>query len=371
MYTLGEIVNQTAEKPYPSQEWNCLPNQLNTTFNGIDFGSSNQSCIINAQAVYVTSQSADRPETLWVIDTGRPTIHSASGAPSLPYAQPGGPKLIAISLANDTVYRTYTFPSTVYYPDSYFNDLRFDFNPNLAGTSGHGIAYLVDSSNEGRPGFIMCDLGTGESWRRLNEDRSVLRGNADVPSYNGAPYYLKMKGQPILTGQQEGLDGLALSPDGSRMYYSPLSTNFLWSIPTANLRERDDNPLAEIQAYANVTNHGQRGGNANGFDADSNGLIYQCMPESNAIYYYDPKDGMTHGYVRDPRAVGWIDGISVGNDGYVYWNINQLIYQPDWNNGTDLRIHPGAILRSKLPGNGTKITSLYKTMGRGNGTVSY
>lgn len=275
----------------------------------------------------------------------------------MPYAQPGGPKLCAISLANNTVYRTYTFPADVHFPDSYLNDLRFDLRSNVSDTTGGGIAYLVDSSNEGRPGFIMVDLGTGESWRRLTQDPSVLRGAEDVPSYQGHPFYLRQKGSPT-QWQLEGLDGIQLSPDGKTMYYSPLSTNYLWSVPTANLREHG-NALAEIHAHANVSNHGQRGGDANGFEGDSNGLIYQLMPEHNAVYYYDPADGQTHGFVRDPRIL-WPDGASNGEDGYMYININQLPYQPAWNNGQDLRTYPGAILRCKLPGNGTKITSLYE-----------
>ena len=44
---------------------------------------------------------------------------------------------------------------------------------------------------------------------------------------------------------------------------------------------------------------------------------------------------------------------------YIYLNINQLIFQPDWNDGIDTRSHPGAILRAKLPNGGTKVTSLY------------
>lgn len=239
----------------------------------------------------------------------------------MPYAQPGGPKLVAISLANDTIYQTLTFPVNVHFPDSYLNDLRFDFNSELSGTSGQGIAYLVDSSNEGRPGFIMVDLGTGESWRRLNQDVSVLRGANDVPSYQGNPFYFRQKGSAI-GWQEEGLDGIQLSPDGETLYYSPLTTNYLWSIPTRNLREKDTNPLAEIQARGNVSNHGQRGGNANGFEGDSNGLIYQLMPEHNAIYYFDPNDGLTKPFVRDPRII-WPDGASVGADGYIYININQ------------------------------------------------
>ena len=355
-YTLGVVVNETVEEPYPSAALNLPPDMLNVTWNGIPFGSGNSSAFISVQAVYITSQTSTRPETLWVLDTGRPTVHDASGDPSMPYAQPGGPKLVAISLSNNTIYQTFTFPVTVHYPDSYFNDLRFDLRANVSGTSGHGIAYLVDSSDEGRPGFIMVDLGTGESWRRLTQDPSVLRGPWDIPSYQGHPFYFREKGMPAL-GQQEGLDGLQLSPDGLTAYYSPLSQNTLYSIPTANLRERGTE-LAELHAHANVSSHGQRGGNANGFEGDSNGLVYQLMPTHNAIYYFDPNDGQTHGFVRDPRIL-WNDGASIGADGYIYMNINQLPYQPDWNNGQDLRIYPGAILRAKLPNNGTKITSLY------------
>lgn len=196
------------------------------------------------------------------------------------------------------------------------NALGFDFNPNLSGTSGKGIAYLVDSSNEGRPGFIMVDLGTGESWRRLDQDGSVLRGLNAVPSYYGAPKYIDMKGMGT-NWQKEGLDGINLSDDGQRIYYSPLSTNYLWSIPTANLRLKiSECASAEVFAHANVSNHGQRGGNANGFEGDTNGYIYQLMPEQNAVYYFDPTDGLIKPFARDPRII-WPDGGSVSTSGYL------------------------------------------------------
>jgi hypothetical protein len=89
------------------------------------------------------------------------------------------------------------------------NVLRFDMRAN-ATTSGGGIAYIVDSSNEGRTGFIMIDLGTGESWRQLTQHPSTLRTYADVPSYHGLPFHLRQKGSP-LNFQQEGLDGAELS----------------------------------------------------------------------------------------------------------------------------------------------------------------
>jgi sugar lactone lactonase YvrE len=352
-FTLGEVVNKTAETPYPSASLNLPPAALNTSWNGIPFGSCNSTGLISVQALYITPAIARRPETLWIVDTGRPTVLAGDGTPSMPYAQPGGPKIVAVNLGNDSVYKTYTFPASVHFPDSYMNDIRLDLRAELT-PSGQGIAYIVDSSDEGRPGFIMLDLGSGESWRRLTQHPSTLRVDGDVPSYQGVPFYQRSIGTPVQT-LREGLDGLQLSPDGSTMYYSALTTDYLYSIPTRNLRERDS--LAEIRAAANVSSHGQRGGNANGFEGDSNGLIYQLIPEHNAVYAYNPATGLTEPFVRDPRII-WPDGASIGEDGYLYLNINQLPHQPNWNEGVDGRTWPGAVLRCKLPGGGRKIMSL-------------
>ena len=359
-YTLGVTTNQTAEAPYPSAELNLPASSLNISFNGIPFGSANASAFISVQALYITSGTRSRPETLWVLDTGRPTVMDAQGAPTMPYAQPGGPKLVGISLSNNSIYTTYTFPASVHYPDSYMNDVRFDLRSAdlVPGTSGQGVAYIVDSSNEGRPGFIMFDLGTGESWRRLTQDPSVLRTNNNVPSYQGFPFYLKQVGSPI-AHQPEGLDGIQISPDGKFIYYSPLDSDYMYRVPTLNLLARDTDPLAEQAAHNNISQLGQRGGQANGFEGDSNGLIYMSTPEQNSITVYNPATLQAELYVRDPRII-WADSLAIGADGYMYMNINQLPYQAQWNNGTDLRTYPGAVLRCKLVGNRTKLTSLYQ-----------
>lgn len=349
-YTLGEVTNTTAETPYPDLALNTPPGGLSTTFNGIPFGSSSNNTFISVQALYVAPD-----DILWVLDTGRPSTNETEML-TMPYAQPGGPKLVAVNLTNDSISATYTFPASVHYPDSYMNDLRFDMRPNVTA-SGKGICYIVDSSNEGRTGFIMLDLGTGESWRQLTQHPSTLRTFEEVPSYQGIPFYQRSPGLP-LTNNQEGLDGAELSLYGDVMYYSPLTGDYLYSIESQYLRANPANDtLATQRASNNVKNLGQRGGNANGFSGDSNGAIYMLMPEQNAIYNYNTTTLQAEAFVRDPRII-WPDSSNVGFDGYIYFNINQLPYQPDWNNGTDLRQYPGVILRAKLPNNGTKSTVL-------------
>ncbi|KAK6071118.1 major royal jelly protein [Seiridium cupressi] len=345
-YTLGEIVNTTAETAYPSLELNTPPGGLSTEFNGIPFGSADQDHFISVQAIFVTPD-----DTLWVLDTGRPTINQST-SPVMVYGQPGGPKLVAVNLTTNTISKTYTLPADVHFPDSYMNDLRFDQRPN-ATESGGGIAYIVDSSDEGRTGFIVIDLGTGESWRHLTQHPSTLRGPEDVPSYQGLPFYYRSEGNPV-NFLQEGLDGEELSLYGDILYYSPLSTDYIYSIETEYLRVNPKtDPLALKRAFDNVKNLGQRGGNANGFSGDSLGNVYMLMPEQNGIFIYNSTTLQAEPYVRDPRII-WPDSSNVGFDGYIYFNINQLPYQPNWNDGVDGRVHPGLILRAKLPDGANK-----------------
>ncbi|KAI1373327.1 major royal jelly protein-domain-containing protein [Hypoxylon crocopeplum] len=349
-FTLGEVVNETAEAAYPNLEWNTPPRGLYNVSNGVVFGSNDASHFVSVQALYVTPD-----DTLWVLDTGRPTINQSERI-SMPYATPGGPKLVAINLTTNNVGRIYTLPLTVHYPDSYMSDLRFDLRSNMM-ESGGGIAYIVDSSNEGRTGFIMIDLRTGESWRQLDQHSSTQVVPEDVPSYQGLPFYLRQKGHP-LGFQEEGLDGAELDKYGEVMYYSALTTDYLYSIETRYLRANPNkDPLANKRAFDNVKDLGQRGGNANGFTGDSLGNVYMLMPEHNAIFIYNYSTQLTTPYVRDPRII-WPDSANVGWDGYLYFTINQLPYQPDWNNGVDGRVRPGLILRSRLPDGASKNTIL-------------
>lgn len=349
-YTLGEIVNQTAEAPYPSLELNTPPGGLSTSFNGIPFGSADADHLISVQAVFVTPD-----DTLWALDTGRPTLNQTT-SPTVAYGQPGGPKLVAFDLETNSIKKVYTLPADVHFPDSYMNDLRFDMRPN-ATTSGGGVAYIVDSSDEGRTGFIIIDLGTGESWRHLSEHPSTLRTPEDVPSYQGLPFYFRSGGKPV-NFLQEGLDGEELSLYGDILYYSPLTSKYLYSIETEYLLVNpSSDSLSLKRAFDNVKNLGQRGGNANGFSGDSLGNVYMLMPEQNGIFIYNSTTLQATPYVRDPRII-WPDSANVGFDGYIYMNINQLPYQPNWNDGVDGRQHPGLILRAKLPDGASKNTLL-------------
>lgn len=221
-----------------------------------------QNYLIGVQSVVI--DSLDR---LWILDTGR--VLTPDNV--LVFATYGGPKLVGVNLTTDEVFQTIILPSDVAYGDSYLNDVRFDLRSNIT-ESGKGIAYITDSSNEGHNGIIIVDLGTGESWRHLDNTLSVRVESQFLPFSWGQPIYYTSGGRPY-TQIPLGSDGIALSADGERLYYGPISSRYLYSIPTSLLRERG--LTSELMAQQGVNSHGQKG-TSDGFETDSSTLPISC-----------------------------------------------------------------------------------------------
>lgn len=137
----------------------------------------------------------------------------------------GVPKLLAFS-ANGTVLQKIVFPTSVVFADSYLNDVRFDLRPNVT-SGGKGVAYLTDSSLEGRNGIVVVDSGTGQSWRHLNGVEQVRPDTGFKSSYNGQPF-LPLYPDQIGLGQGQygqlrfGADGIAISQGESRTWHMEL-----------------------------------------------------------------------------------------------------------------------------------------------------
>lgn len=260
----------------------------------------------------------------------------------------GGAKLVGVDLATNQVIKTIVFPLTVAYADSYLNDLRFDLRPSAA-PGGEGIAYITDSSVEGRNGLVMADLGTGESWRHLDGHPSTRPEQQFLSYLWGIPLY---SWQPELPYRYVGFgtDSIALSADGETLYWKVVAGRYLYSIPTARLLDRSLS--SEVLAQGAIQNHGQTGV-TDGMETDSNGLIYHGNMEQNAISFFDPKNGSDATFVRDLR-LNWIDTFATGFDGYLYFTNNQLVFGSGFFPGTDRRTKPLSLFRVPLPNGGTK-----------------
>ena len=100
-----------------------------------------------------------------------------------------------------------------------------------------------------------------------------------------------------------GSDGIALSADGEHLFFGAVGSRYLYSVPTERLRDKSE--VSEVLAQAAVVSRGQKGV-SDGYETDSNNLIYFGNMEQNAVSYYNPANGTTGIFVRDPR-VNWVD----------------------------------------------------------------
>jgi len=275
----------------------------------------------------VQSVVADGHGRLWVLDTAAPGFSSPVK---------DGAKLVAIDLKTNRVVKTIIFPQNVMRAQTYVNDVRFDFRVGKAGT-----AYVTDSSLSGTGGLIVVDLDSGKALRRLTGHVSTSADPAFSPVVEGESLKVRNANgdtQPFSVAS----DGIALSPDSETLYYCPLSSRHLYSVPTALLR---DPSVSEAQLASAVKDLGEKGA-SDGLASDANGAVYAGDYEHNSIRKLQPGSEWQT-IVHDPRVL-WPDTLSVGPDGYLYFTANQLHRQPGFHGGKDERQKPYALFRIRI-----------------------
>ncbi|MGW0503171.1 L-dopachrome tautomerase-related protein [Micromonospora sp. NPDC003241] len=302
-----------AEVPYPDPEWNRPA------------GDDDAGAFVSVQSIVV-----DPADRLWVLDTGSPMFQPT---------RPGGPKLVRVDLATDTVAQVITFPPDVALPTTYLNDVRFDLRRGAAG-----IAYVTDSAVAGANGIIVVDLDTGASWRRLHEHPSTKPEPLSRfrPVVEGRPFLERPADgppKPVTIGS----DGIAISADGTRLYYCALASRQWYSVATEALV---DVSLGEDEVAATVRHEGDKGTGSDGLESDDAGRIYLTSYEHNAVLRRR-RDGGYETVVHDPRLL-WPDTMSVAVDGHLYVTANQLHRQATYHRGEDLRRKPYALFRTRI-----------------------
>ena len=308
-FTVAEIVEDKLQ-PYPNLQTNLVnPGNIRMTF------------------ISVQSVVADGRGTLWVLDTAAPN-----------FSEPikGGAKLVAVDLKTDTIRRVYTFTEDVVLPTTYLNDVRFDFRVGKAG-----YAYITDSSSTGPGAIIVVDLENGNAFRRLNGAHST----------SPDPYFLpKVEGKIVMNRNKDGStspfrlasDGIAISPDGKVLFFCPLTSRHLFSIPTEALRDRK---ITDADLRYQVKYWGEKGA-SDGMITDAKGTIYAGDYENNSIRRILP-NGTLETIAHDPRIL-WPDTFSIGPDQYLYVIVNQLHRQARFHYGKDLRQKPYSLIRMKI-----------------------
>lgn len=306
-HTLREIVGGAAV-PYPNAAMNIL-----------DIARPSET-LFSVQAT-----EFDARGWLWLLDTGLIARKPVAGAP----------KLIAIDPARNAVVQTIVLPPSGLLPTTFLNDVRFDLRHG-----SEGVAYITDS---GAGGLIVVDLGSGEAWRQLDGHRSTQPDSTMLPIVEGHAWTIRPPGEAPRK-VSVAADGIAISPDGTQLYYCPMTSRSLYAVPTAMLRDRTLPPFAVAAA---VVDMGEKGA-SDGLESDQEGNIYVTDYEHNAVRYRDT-NGVFHTIAHDSRLL-WPDTLELAADGYLYVTVNQLERQPAFHQGQDMRKPPFGLFRMKAPG---------------------
>lgn len=284
-------------QPYPDEQTNRWVAGEN--------GASRWVCV---QAVY-----ADDSGTLWVLDPAAPQLGKIQGS---------GAKLVRMN-RDGSMGRRYMLTGTVT-DTSYANDVRVDVRRQYA--------YITDSKTGG---IIVIDLASGRMREVLKAHPSTLSDPAYRFVIDGRE--LTKNGKPVKINS----DGIALTPDGTWLYYKSLTDDKLYRIATEHLRNWNLSDTAlgnKVEDLGHFTT-------TDGMIFDKAGNLYMGDLQHYSIVRVD-KNLQKTVLVKDERLI-WPDSYSIA-DGYLYISCSQINKQPDYNNGENKRTSPYTVYRLKL-----------------------
>lgn len=266
----------------------------------------------------------DNNDILWIIDDGK-----RAGIKGIPA---DAAKVIGLDVNTKKLVYSVIIPETVMTDDTHLNDLRVDTRQGKAGT-----AYIANSGFGQRYSLIVLDLASGKA-------REVLLNHPAVSPDPGFMAFLE--GQPKIfdpgkpTFPVGGADGIVLSPDGRRLYWTAISGRKLYSIPTAILANPQSTEK-EIQQAVHLEGEHPA---CDGLAEDGQGNIYFGAFEQQSVV----KRSATGNYqlIAHDANFGWPDGLAWHN-GSVYMTLGQWNRLPDFNQGKELRKPPYLVVKIK------------------------
>lgn len=250
----------------------------------------------------VQSMEIDPVGRMWVLDSGKMSPLSVETKSNCP------PRLVILDLENNgQVLRVYEFPTHVArHGTAYLNDIVLDHEDG-------GMAYITDSDRED-PGIIVYSLRNNTSWK-VRHDSMKAKPEAVRFMISKTPINM-----PI------AVDGIALSPasDADRqVYYSPLSSFHLYSIPTSVLKANASNVDGDVKEL------GRKNSQTDGMMMSAKGVLYFGLLADDAVAMWDTKqsNSFTTGQrviSRDHVRMQWPDTFAFDEDGNFYCVTNSF-----------------------------------------------
>ena len=247
----------------------------------------------------------DRNDVMWILDQGH-----IAGQPS----EPGAEKLVLWDIAENREIHRYEFTEE----DS---DRTCSFLNDIVVDNDTGFAYITDSGIFCDPldgGLIVYDSNSGTARRVLD---------ATVFTNDQAGFVFRIDNRSVLAEapMRTGADGIALSGDGSTLYWTNLTGNRLYALDTALLRDFETPEHVLRTAVREVA---VLPSNTDGMTADNDGNLYMTGLMLNGLMYMDAETGEVSSFFVHPDMV-WPDSLAWGPDGSLYAVSNHLHHWVD------------------------------------------
>lgn len=250
---------------------------------------------------FVQSMEIDPKGRMWVLDSGRVSPQGVD-------KKICPPRLVILDLEkNGEVLRTYEFPQLVARQGTAtLRDIVVDHEDG-------GLAYITDSDLED-PGIIVYSLSNNTSWKVRHD------------SMKAKPEAVKFMVAKSPVNTPVPVDGIALSPASSKdrqVFYSPLSSFHLYSIPTSALKSN----MSNVDEY--VKELGRKNSQTDGMMMSATGVLYFGLLADDAVAMWDTKmsASLTTGQrviSRDHERMQWPSTFAFDEDGNFYCVTNGL-----------------------------------------------
>ncbi|KAJ3433688.1 protein yellow-related [Anaeramoeba flamelloides] len=292
--TLGKIVvdasNHVMVQPYPSWEMNKIG---------------------DADAIQsVLGIEIDNTNTLWILDQGK--VNGSS-------AIKGSIKLLAYDLNTDKLVHKKVFPPEIAsLSDSFLNDVVVDTENSRVYISDSGIT--ADPSHSALPGLIIWDYKKDDLKRVLS---NVVSTKADDK------LWIKINGEKVLLDNpmETGADGIALTPNGKKLFWCPLTSHTNYYIKTKYLWDDDKNSNEKLQEKIKTL---KKISATDGMSFDNQSRLFVSSLEYSGILWdADPtKDSedkiMSTLLVNNSKSMMWPDTLAFDHQGWLVFVSNQL-----------------------------------------------
>lgn len=297
--SVAEVLPDGSLRPYPDAAMNQWDGRS---------GDTASRHFVCAQSVLACGSD------LWILDPAAPMFGAGVA---------GGAKLVQVDLGSDRVIQSYTFNADIVPNGSYLNDVRL----------AHGMAFISDS---GLGAIVVLDLKTGIARRLLSDHASTKAETHVQPIIEGRPWALADGSVPMVH-----VDGIAIDPKETFLYYKALRGTLLYRIPLAALMDSNSTTSTLADQVESIANLGP----TDGLEFDRAGNLYFTDLEGSAISRLT-----VDGHIELVAAAGdflWPDSITINSQGDLLFTASQFHRMPAFQGGVDRRTGSYSIVRLK------------------------